>query len=335
MPKLLYALLAVAFFAIGAYVFKVKNTGQTIALEQVDAPPPQVFQPTAVVVEVGGEKVTQEDIDWEYELLTDGLDDKEALTPIPDLGQRYAEEMAALRKSLVSNVVERKLLYQFLQQDREFSFDDPQRYMSCMTEWQEGVKAAESKALGAKGGKERLKSRLCERSILDQYMQERIFAKIKLEDREVVEYYKNHQNEFKLQERVEIRQILLGDEDEAKKVRSRTNHSNFAEMAREHSLSPEAERGGHLGPFPKGGMPAVFEYAFHMKKGEVSEVLKSNYGYHIIMLLEKYPKKDLSLDEARPRITAILKKKHEEEAYRKWVDQALAAISVASPKPVW
>ncbi len=334
MPKILYALLALAFFAIGAYVFKVKNTGQPLSIEQVEAPPPQVFQPTAVIVEVGGEKVTQEDIDWEYTLLTDGLDDKETLTPIPDLGPKYTEEMAALRKSLVSNVVERKLLYQFLQQDRDFGFDDPKRYMSCMTDWQEGVKA-ETKALQAKGGKERLKARLCERSILDQYMQERLFARIKLEDNEVVEYFKNHQNEFKLQERVEIRQILLGDEDEAKKVRARTNHNNFAEMAKENSLSPEAERGGHLGPFPKGGMPAVFEYAFHMKKGEVSEVLKSNYGYHIIMLLEKYPKKDLSLDEARPRISALLKKKHEEAEYRKWVDQALAAISVTSPKPVW
>lgn len=336
MPKLLYALLSLAFFAIGAYVFKVKNTGQPLAaLEEVEAPRPQVFQPTAVIVEVGAEKVTQEDIDWEYSLLTEGLEDKESLTPIPDLGQKYNEEMAALRKSLVSNVVERKLLYQYLQQDREFGFDDPKRYMDCMTEWQNSVKSEESKALLAKGGKERLKSRLCERSILDQYMTERVFTKIKLQDQEIVEYFKNHQNEFKVQERVEIRQILLGDEDEAKKVRSHTNANNFAQMAKEHSLSPEAERGGHLGPFPKGGMPAVFEYAFHMKKGEVSQVLKSNYGYHIIMLLEKYPKKELSLDEARPRIMAILKKKHEEEAYRKWVDQALAAISVTSPKPVW
>lgn len=334
MPKLLYALLAVALFVFGAYVFKVKNTGQPLALDQIEAPPPQVFQPTAVLVEVGGEKVTQEDIDWEYALLTDGLEDKDQLTPIPDLGPKYSEEMASLRKSLVSNVVERKVLYQYLQQDRDFGFDDPKRYMSCMTEWQEGVKA-ESKALLQKGGKERLKARLCERSILDQYMSERLFSKIKLEEREVVEYYKNHQNEFKLQERVRIRQILLGDEDEAKRVRARTTAHNFEEMAKENSLSPEAERGGLLGPFAKGAMPAVFEFAFHMREGEVSEVLKSNYGFHIIMLLDKYPKKDLSLDEARPRISQILKKKREEEEYRKWVEQALAAISVTSPKPVW
>ena len=70
----------------------------------------------------------------------------------------------------------------------------------------------------------------------------------------------------------------------------------LAEMAKEHSLSPEAERGGHLGPFPKGGMPAVFEYAFHMKKGDVSEVLKSNYGYHIIMLTDiKAPRQPRAL----------------------------------------
>jgi peptidyl-prolyl cis-trans isomerase C len=166
-------------------------------------------------------------------------------------------------------------------------------------------------------------------------MTERLFTKIRITDQEITEYFKNHQNEFKLPERVEIRQILLGDESDAKKVRAQTTAHNFAEMARQHSLSAEAERGGLLGPFPKGGMPAVFEYAFHMHKGQVSEILKSNYGYHIIMLLEKYPKKDLSLDEARPRIIALLKKKHEEQEYRKWVDRALAAISVTSPKPAW
>lgn len=334
MPRLLYLLLAIAFFAFGAYVFKVKNTGQPLAKDPVDSSAPQVFQPTAVIVEVGGVKVTQEDIDWEYAVVTDGLDDKESLTPIPDLGQKYNEEMTALRKSLISNVVERKLLYTYLQLDRNFGFDDPQRYTACMTEWQESVKS-DNKALLAKDGKERLKARLCERSILDQYMRERLFAPIKISEAEMVEYFKNHRSEFKLQERVEIRQILLGDEDDAKKVRGVINRNNFAEMAREHSLSPEADRGGRLGPFPKGAMPAVFEYAFHMRKGDVSEILKSNYGYHIIMLLEKYPKKDLSLDEARPRITALLQKKHEEEVYKKWVDQALAAISVASPKPVW
>jgi hypothetical protein len=126
MPRLLYLLLALAFFAFGAYVFKVKNTGQPLTVAEA-APPPQVFQPTAVIVEVGGEKVTEEDIDWEYSILTDGLEDKETMTPIPDLGQKYSDEMAALRKSLLSNVVERKLLYQYLQQDREFGFDDPKR----------------------------------------------------------------------------------------------------------------------------------------------------------------------------------------------------------------
>ncbi len=321
-------------FLGGAYIFKVKNTGMPSVDRVNNEARAPGFQPSSVIVEVGKEKVTQEDIDWEYELLTDGVGDQESLTPIPDLGNRYGEELQSLRKALVANVIERKLLFSYIQQDRDFGFDDPRRYMNCLSEWQEGVKG-QTKAVQVKGGKDRLKARLCERSLLDQYMKERLFSQIQVGNQELLEYYKNHVAEYKLPERVEVRNVLLAEEADAKRVRAQINQKNFADMAKSQSIAPEAEHGGKLGPFAKGAMPAVFEVAFHMKKGEISDVLKSNYGYQIIMMLEKYPKTDLSFDEAKPRIVQTLKRKHEEEEYKRWVDKALAAINVTTPKQVW
>lgn len=335
MRKAFYVAACIGVFAVGAYVWRVKNTGLSKMVdEEGDRAAASEFERSPVVVEVDDEKVLKEDIDWEYDVVTADVDDKETLTPIPNLGARYEEEMGTLRKALISSVIERKVLYHYVKRDRDFRFDDPSRYTACLTEWQASVRN-QVRAVQLRGGKDRLKSRLCERSILDQYMKERLFSKVTVADADVVEYFKNHMNEFKRPERVIIRHILLGDEDEAKKVRNLVNPTNFGDVARAKSIAPEADKGGRLGPFAKGVMPSVFDVAFQMKRNDISDVLKSNYGYHLIMVLDKQAKQNPSLEDARPQIEATLRKVKEEEEYKNWVDLALASISVNVPKATW
>jgi peptidyl-prolyl cis-trans isomerase C len=362
LAKYLYFLAFAACFALGANFWRLRNTGAAQLLESgqpaaapvaaTDAPGGKTpadgkapadggaqgkvdtrnLSPGAVVIEVGQEKVTVEDLEWEYDLVTSELKDKDTLTAIPDLGNRLHQELAPLKRALVSNVIERKLLYSFLQQDKTFDFQDPKRFAACLGEWQQSVSHASSFTPRAR---DRLKARLCERSVIDQYMREKLFAQVDVSDAETLEYYKNHSNEFHLPERVEIRHLVVPNEDEAKKWHVLANPHNFAEIAKAHSIAPEAENGGKLGPFAKGTFPSVFDYAFHMHKGQISEVLKSTYGYHLILLLEKYPKREMSLTEAKAKIDGILRKKREEEAYKKWVDRALASITVSTPTPLW
>lgn len=330
MRKAIYILVCLILFGLGTYVWRIKNTGLSNVVEMTQVSRPANFQ-SSTVVEIGDEQVTQEDVDWEYDLVTSAAADRQSLTAIPDLGSRYDVEMQSLRKELISAIVERKLLFRFVQQDRDFQFDDPARYTTCLTEWQDTLKD-QSNAVLMKGGRERLKSRLCERSILDQYMKERLFASLKVEENDVLEFYKNHMAEFKRPEMVVIRHILLGDEQDAKRARNQVNAGNFAEIAKTRSLAPEAVKGGLLPAYALGSLPIVFDDAFKMKKGDISDVLKSNYGYHLIMLLEKYPKKDLGLEDARPKIVKTLRKRLEEVAYKQWVERAQARITVAAPK---
>jgi parvulin-like peptidyl-prolyl isomerase len=334
MSKFVYIVAALILFGLGAYVWKIKNTGIITPVDSAEVAERPGVPSTAVVVEVGREKLTQADIEWEYAMLTEGVMDKDSLTPIPNLGKRYDEEMQTLRKSLVSSMIERKLLYQFLQQDKEFTFEEPGRYTGCLTQWQTLVKEDPDR-FSAKDAKDRIKARLCELSIIDQYMRERLFPSVVITEAEIVEYFKNHRTEFQRPERVEIRQVLLGSESEANKTRNQINANNFAEIAKERSIAPEAEDGGKLGPFAQGAMPSVFEAAFHLRKGEISGVLKSPYGYHIILVTAKHPKEELSLDQARPKVKEIIRKRREGEVYQKWVETALAAISVSNPKPLW
>jgi Parvulin-like peptidyl-prolyl isomerase len=87
------------------------------------------------------------------------------------------------------------------------------------------------------------------------------------------------------------------------------NPADFAKLAREHSQDPgSGPKGGDLGFFPRGAMVKPFEDAvFSLKENQVSDVVRSEFGFHIIRLTGIKPGKVRSLDEARDSIAAELK----------------------------
>ena len=78
-----------------------------------------------------------------------------------------------------------------------------------------------------------------------------------------------------------------------------------------------------------------FDIAFRMSRGQIYGILKSTYGFHLILLEKKIKKRDLSLAEATPIIRRKLLKKRQAEEFRKWVDLAQNSVSVRIPKPLW
>ncbi len=139
---------------------------------------------------------------------------------------------------------------------------------------------------------------------------------------EIEAYYKDHRNEYEVNERRRARHILLkisegADEDsveeiqkKAKKIRDRIeNGEDFANLAKENSDDAgSAENGGELGFFSKGMMVKPFEEAvFSMKEGEVSKPVLTRFGWHIIELEEIEPARVKPLAEVKNSIATRLK----------------------------
>jgi len=89
-------------------------------------------------------------------------------------------------------------------------------------------------------------------------------------------------------DQVHCSHILVKTEQEAKTVLERLNKGEkFANIAQQVSLCPSGKRGGDLGTFSRGKMVKEFETAaFVLQKGQVSPIVKTKFGYHIIKRLE-------------------------------------------------
>ena len=109
---------------------------------------------------------------------------------------------------------------------------------------------------------------------------------------------------------------------DAEKILKRLKQGeNFAELAREFSLSPDSEDGGSLGYFARGQLPVEFDRVlFRLPVGQVSDPVKSPYGYHLF-LVERRRKAGLRPYAAvKDEIVEQLSQQREEEVFQAWLD---------------
>ena len=151
---------------------------------------------------------------------------------------------------------------------------------------------------------------------------------IEIDDDEIRYYYDTHLDEFEHPESIHARHILLENEDRAADLLKKLKRGkDFLKMAKEHSVGPTKDTGGDLGYFEKGKMiPEFEEAAFALKIGEISGVVKTQFGYHIIKLEDRKKEYTESLEEVEEKIKNILlKDTAESKAYE---DALLAANSI-------
>ncbi|MBU4284049.1 MAG: peptidylprolyl isomerase [Nanoarchaeota archaeon] len=145
--------------------------------------------------------------------------------------------------------------------------------------------------------------------IINRLLNKTVLSKIVISISEVKEYYNNNENEFITPEQVRARHILVNSSNEAESIlKELKDGADFIELAKEKSTCPSASQGGDLGYFSRGQMIAEFEdSAFALKVGELSPVVETQFGYHIIKLLDKKPETVIKLEDAMQDIEEKLK----------------------------
>lgn len=157
--------------------------------------------------------------------------------------------------------------------------------------------------------------------LANEYLKREIANKITVSESEMKLYYEGHKDEFKIPEMVKASHILIrldasSSEDDRKKAREKAEDilkkiksgEDFAKLASEMSEDPGSRtKGGDLGFFPRGRMIKPFEeIAFSMKPGEISDVIETQFGYHIIRVEEKKEESVETFDAAKERINQKL-----------------------------
>lgn len=133
-------------------------------------------------------------------------------------------------------------------------------------------------------------------------------------------YYESHMKDYTAPEQVRARMIVVGSADTARGIKKRLTPRNFAKTASEVSLSPERELGGDLGFFGRGDMPKEFEDAvFKLKVGEISGVVKTEYGYHIFLLEERKKGGRLKFSEVKDKIMDKLRQDSTAKELSDWL----------------
>jgi len=152
--------------------------------------------------------------------------------------------------------------------------------------------------------------------------------RIEVTDDEVEEYFEAHRDQYANEYRVS--HIMVNTLEEAENVRELLETKSFTWVANSYSVDPVARRGGDLGYLTKGNMIPAFETViFDMNPGEVSDIVQSDFGYHIIKLVgirEAQVKVDLA--DVRERIMNQLVMARRKAAYRELIDRLYEGTEV-------
>ena len=150
---------------------------------------------------------------------------------------------------------------------------------------------------------------------------------VTVSDEEAKKFYDEHPDQFTQPERVHVRHILISDDvtsaDAIAKVQADLRAgASFDEVAKSRSLCPSAAQGGDLGEVSKGQMVPEFEAAaFALKNpGDLSEPVKTRFGWHIIRLEGRTPSSLEPFDNVKPQLLQYLTNEKKNEAFKNAVE---------------
>lgn len=236
-------------------------------------------------------------------------------------GMTQPQQYKRLQRQVLDELIARELLWQ--EAERQGFTAQPAEVDGILKQVRERypseqayLEALERSGFTPETYREDLKHRISVR----HWVQETLADEAAVSEAEIHDYYVRNQPRFVQPEQVNVRHVLIRvepDADEATVAAARERigqvlaeakqDADFAELARKHSEDSSAARGGELGFLPRGRLVKPFEdAAFALKPGEVSDVVRTRYGFHIIKLEARRERGVVPEQQAAPSIRNYL-----------------------------
>jgi len=153
--------------------------------------------------------------------------------------------------------------------------------------------------------------------IVARFINDKVNNAVQISDDELKKYYDEHSEEFMLPERWRASHILLSTRQEAEGIIAKLREGEpFDQLARESSTDATSKQGGDVGYFSKGQLiPEFEETCFSLEVGEMSDVVETQFGYHIIKLTERKSPELQEFDDISDLIKKELDRERKKEVF--------------------
>jgi peptidyl-prolyl cis-trans isomerase SurA len=286
-----------------------------------------------IVAKVNDDIITKSDLEQEEQ------------ATVAELYRQYSgsdldEKVRTTRTQLLQGMIDRKILYHRAQ--RLYDMDKMSDAFLKQFKAQQQIKSDQDldKLLAREGMTvSELKRRLVESFAPDEVIRYEVSDRVSVGDKDVEAYYAAHTGDFDVPGAVTIREIVVlatpenreAKRIEAARVRDRAAQSgaDFAAIAGESSEAGTRGNGGLLGPLKKGELSSQIEdVAFSLPVGEVSPVLETSYGFHIVKVETRIDARRKTVDEMRADIRKQLEEKQYQDELKAFLKKARGEATI-------
>jgi peptidyl-prolyl cis-trans isomerase C len=306
-----------------------------------------------IAVNINGTDIPESEIDKLVKPQLEMIAKQSAQLP-PTFAEQYAKQ---LREQAIEQTIRRHLLDEKVKEANIVITDE--EVMSTIEEiassQREPLSLEEFKKKMAEYGQsfDQVKEEIREGLARNRFMQAQWAGKINISEEDARKYYQENPKQFETPEQVRASHILIkpvltdpnvdpnADPNEAKaKARAKAedllkqlkNGADFAELAKANSNCPSAPRGGDLGFFPRGETTPDFEKtAFEMEIGQISDIVETEYGYHIIKVTDHKDASTTSFEQAKDDIIKQLTQKKQSEFAEEYLGSLKAGAKIVYP----
>jgi peptidyl-prolyl cis-trans isomerase C len=252
-------------------------------------------------------------------------------------GQEISDDrLAKIKTDVLETMINEELLFQ---ESRNKGITvEPEAIATDLKRIKKGFATdADFKKLIAESGltEAELQSDIERGHVINKLIDNQIAALVVIPDQEIRTFYDTHPNSFKKSEQVRASHILIKidskaepsvkDEKKAKlqKIQKRLKSGeDFAVLAKEFSECPSNSKGGDLGYFGRGKMVKPFEdAAFALKIGEVSDIIETRFGYHLIKVVDKKPASTMGYEDVKDKIGQYLKQEKTGKELKRYIEE--------------